>query len=525
MTNGTFDTDISGWSAGTVSTISFENNTMRVERTNNSFFSPQAGQQITGISDGATVIITFEVTNVRNRNPGIGWADGMGASSGSTLYIRLNNTVGSYTLVSTFSSAMPWLVFYGGGSADFNIDNVSVRELAGNPATQATTAARPLTAVHPDGGVRNLLDHTEEFDNSYWTKGNATITANSAVAPDGTTTADKLQSNGTVAAHRVSPAGFSLGVGVQTVTVYAKAAETEVMLGFLKPSPTAFATVGFTLSGDGAVAWAANSLAGRISAPVASIENVGDGWYRCSLSINSLDVGGNPIIDLSNGTTNTFAGTVGDGCLIWGAQLEVGSTATPYQKRVNFLNVTEAGKRSIRRLYFNGTSHFMQTPTITPNTDKVQVFAGVRKLSDAEIGIAVSLDGGTVGQSGAELFVPRTSATPDYAFRSRGPTDNADAIAAGFVAPVSSVLSGIGQTTTDTSILRVNGVQRASSTFPQGSANYRSLPMFIGARGGTTFFFNGFLDQLITRFGATPDETTIGKVEKYISTKVPEVTL
>jgi hypothetical protein len=61
---------------------------------------------------------------------------------------------------------------------------------------------------------------------------------------------------------------------------------------------------------------------------------------------------------------------------------ELGSTATPYQKRVNFLDVTEAGKRSIRRLYFNGTSHFMTTPVITPNTDKAQVFAGVRKLSD-----------------------------------------------------------------------------------------------------------------------------------------------
>jgi hypothetical protein len=27
-----------------------------------------------------------------------------------------------------------------------------------NHATQATTAARPLTVIHPDGGVRNLLD-------------------------------------------------------------------------------------------------------------------------------------------------------------------------------------------------------------------------------------------------------------------------------------------------------------------------------------------------------------------------------
>jgi hypothetical protein len=47
--------------------------------------------------------------------------------------------------------------------------------------------------------------------------------------------------------------------------------------------------------------------------------------------------------------------------------------------------------------------------------------------------------------------------------------------------------------------------------------------MFIGARNGTSIFFNGYLDQLITRFGTNLDTGAIETTEKYVSTKVPEL--
>jgi hypothetical protein len=47
--------------------------------------------------------------------------------------------------------------------------------------------------------------------------------------------------------------------------------------------------------------------------------------------------------------------------------------------------------------------------------------------------------------------------------------------------------------------------------------------MFIGARAGTSLFFNGYLDQLITRFGTNLDTGAIETTEKYVSTKSPEV--
>jgi hypothetical protein len=51
---------------------------------------------------------------------------------------------------------------------------ISVRELKGNHATQATTAARPLTVIHPDGGVRNLANGSAAPANdTFWVSSTA----------------------------------------------------------------------------------------------------------------------------------------------------------------------------------------------------------------------------------------------------------------------------------------------------------------------------------------------------------------
>ena len=46
------------------------------------------------------------------------------------------------------------------------------------------------------GGGSNLVLWSEEFDNAYWAKSSATVTANTEAAPDGTTTADTLTVSG-----------------------------------------------------------------------------------------------------------------------------------------------------------------------------------------------------------------------------------------------------------------------------------------------------------------------------------------
>jgi hypothetical protein len=61
----------------------------------------------------------------------------------------------------------------------------------------------------------------------------------------------------------------------------------------------------------------------------AKIEDIGNGWYRCSITTTSTST--STVFQAyvaSTGTSATFAGNDTDGILVWQAQLELGSVAT-----------------------------------------------------------------------------------------------------------------------------------------------------------------------------------------------------
>ena len=72
----------------------------------------------------------------------------------------------------------------------------------------------------------NLVTYSEQFDNAYWTKDGATITANAITAPDGNLTADKLNETATTGAHRIGRATFPSGTQ-RTFSVFAKKTERD----------------------------------------------------------------------------------------------------------------------------------------------------------------------------------------------------------------------------------------------------------------------------------------------------------
>ena len=161
-------------------------------------------------------------------------------------------------------------------------------------------------------------------------------------------------------------------------------------------------------------------------------------------------------------------------------------------------------------LEFDGSDDFLQTANINfTGTDKVSLFAGVRKLSDTASGILAELSNSTLTNNSAfHIEAPSGMLTNNYGFASKVTIRQIAQTSASYPSPNSAVLVGIGTISTDTALLRVNGIQSVSSAGDQGSGNYGNYPLYIGRRGGTTLLFNGHIYNLIGIGRLTSDSET-----------------
>lgn len=209
-------------------------------------------------------------------------------------------------------------------------------------SVNATTITGQTARVNGTG--TNLFIYSQDFTNASWGKTNLTVTTG-FVAPDNTSTANKLVENNVTGQHLISqfqnaPSGITY-----TYSVYAKAAEWtsfQTQLGVGGPLAT------FNLSAVTA------SQTGGVSA---SIISVGNGWFRCSLV--GVSNGNGTCYIYKNSTS--YAGNNIDGMFVWGAQLEIGSTLRDYvattttavygTPTLSFSGVSEIGLLSTGALY------------------------------------------------------------------------------------------------------------------------------------------------------------------------------
>lgn len=283
-----------------------------------------------------------------------------------------NKTLTTPTLSNTASGTTAGRVGYDSGSLTFG-DGTAQRTVATTDLDFATgyptvlpslnldfansktldpriTFTRASSATYYDGKTvakaeENLLLWSQEFDNAAWSKINATVTTNTQVAPDGTTTADTLTDNNTSGVHRIERSATSV-TGTWVFSVFAKAGTATWL--HLRNN-----TLGVGVWFD-----VANGVLGtQNSGYVGSIASVGNGWYRCSV-VSSASIGSALGISIADADGNaSYVGT-GSTLHIWGAQLEQRSAVTAYipttdQPITNYVPVLLSAPANVARFDHN----------------------------------------------------------------------------------------------------------------------------------------------------------------------------
>lgn len=171
-------------------------------------------------------------------------------------------------------------------------------------------------------------------------------------------------------------------------------------------------------------------------------------------------------------------------------------------------------------LSFDGVDDALQTGNIDfTSTDKMTVWAGVTKLSDAATGMLLESSANAGSNPGSfYITAPEMPGTSSLAFKSRGSLSPSPANMLGNAAPISRVVAAIGDIGGDIATIRAGGAS-ITIALDQGAGNYGNYPLYIGARAGTSLFFNGRLYSLIVRGAQTP-LSQIEATELYIKQKM-----
>jgi hypothetical protein len=518
VTNGGFGAD-SNWTKGTntvissgVATATSQSSGLILEQSGYSFVVGKTYEIAITISGYSAGGVNLRVGNNTLNN------------------ITVPSANGSYTYKYAVTNvATQTFSLFCGSTTTLSIDNISVKELPGNHATQATASAKPVLSARV-----NLLTQTEAFDNAAWVKAQVSVTPDVSVAPNGATTADGMFEVATTNSHffRAGAAGAAPGVAQYRATLRVKAnGRTKVQLLAEKIGQSQWAGCTFNLSNN-----TFNSTpitAGGTSFVSASILDDLQGFKVITVVATSTSLGMDGILvclldDAASETViaPSYAGDASKGVYLWGADLRVSNDGTglpAYQRVTTSTDYDTTGFPMY--LKFDGVDDSMATGSISfTSTDKMGVFAGVRKVNDTasmmtELSVASSSnvgswhlvsgnDTGALGTVNGYTSLARGSAA--------AATTQTGQISQG--APDTAVIAVTHDIAGDLSTLRRNGVAGTNGTGDKGTGNFGNYPIYIGRRGGSSLPLNGRIYGLVVR-GAASDATQISNTETYLNTK------
>jgi hypothetical protein len=517
VTNGGPFVNTTGWTAGADITLSASSNQLVMTSSAAGFRKAWTSFAVTAGATYKVVLNLAGSTNVASRyinfDGVVGGNFGLGQyllSNGiSTFYVRPNTSTLYVGLECNFSVI--------GGTVSIN--GLNGQLLPGNHRFQTTSANRPVVSARV-----NLLTKTEQFEDGVWTKANVTVTANTVIAPDGTLTADSVIATTATGVHIVSQAATASGQILRTVYVK-KLNSRYVAFGVTTSSGVIATSVQAVFDFDTGTFTDGLPLANPSTAERGRLEpqDAGNGWWQITVfrennSILSVYAANSPnVADLS------FAGT-GEGVYVWGADLRVSNIGVnlPVYQRVNTSTDYDSTGFPVY-IKPNGSNQFMQTNSIDfTATDKMTVWQGVRKLSDAALGMLTELSTTDIN-TGSFYITQPIDVLGNFRASVRGgaaqlnqrnygpyPAPNTTVINASFSTVAANSASAIA--------VRVNGTSVSGANFATSAStgNFGNYPAYFYARAGTSLYFNGHDYGSIAR-GAASTAAQITAAENYIN--------
>ena len=296
ITDGDFPTGTTNWTIEDVWTISGNS-----ANGNGANGSSQQLVQSSVFTIGKTYKVTYDIINYVS---GSVFMPNVGSSNSG------DQTYSEYITATQSDFKITGINFYG------SITNISVKEVTRDnvPRIDYTGGGCPHILAEPQR--TNLVTYSSDFSNAAWTKSNSTIDSNATVSPDGTENASKLTVM--VAAYSGIYETGDAAVNKYSMSVFAKKGDKD-WLYFVDSNGTTL------------VAWfnLSNGTLGTITNGTATIEDFGNGWYRCIYSDTNNVSNVYFQMGLSD-ANNAYIPSSGGYAYIWGASKEVGSYETSY---------------------------------------------------------------------------------------------------------------------------------------------------------------------------------------------------
>jgi hypothetical protein len=218
-----------------------------------------------------------------------------------------------------------------GALPSFNATRVNseglIEEVLSNvPRLDYLDGGCPSLLIEPES--RNLLTYSEDFSDASWVKNRLNVSVNSTLAPNGTLSADLLDTN-------LDGSGSSVTKNISTtaglrynISVFAKKNNVDfLMFNIVNNSFTNGVRVWFNLETKSISATTNIGIGLNVSNTL--VEEYGNDWLRLSLSVVADDTLLRNVFVVTN-SSGVFSSLIGDKVYLWGAQLEALPYATSY---------------------------------------------------------------------------------------------------------------------------------------------------------------------------------------------------